>query len=103
VLICVFREATNLQKAVMKQIVNAIYPVYIKTLCDRSTNTIQASLLTVLLYLFTTYRTIEPAVLRERELNVREMAYDLMDFLVTIYDEIEELEHLGVASASPYS
>ena len=46
---------------------------------------------------------IEPEVLRERELEAREMAYDLMGLLFTIYDRIEELEHLGHATVNPYS
>jgi len=83
--------------------VNAIDPVYIKTLRDRSTNAIQASLPTVLVYLLTTYGTIEPEVLRERKLKVHKMAYGLMDPLVTIYNEIKELKHLGVAEVDPYS
>ena len=78
-LIRVLREVTDLQKAVIKQTVKAIYPVYIKTLRNRSTNTIQADVPTVLAYLFTTSVTIDPEVLRERELKVREMAYNLMN------------------------
>jgi len=54
-------------------------------------------------YLFTTYGTIGPEVLRERKLKVSEMAYDLMDPLVAIYGEIEELEHLSVTVVNPYS
>jgi len=46
---------------------------------------------------------IEPDVLREHELKVRDMAYNLMDPLVTIYDKIEELKHLGVTVVNPYS
>ena len=30
------------------------------------------------------------------------MAYNLMEPLITIYDEIEELEHLGVTVVNPY-
>ena len=102
-LIQVFREATDLQKAVIKQNIKTIDPIYIKTLRERNMNTIQANISTVLAYLFTTYGTIEPEVLREREPKVLEMTYTLMDLLVTIYNEIEELEHLGVAAINPYS
>ena len=75
--------------------VKTIDPVYIKTLRNRSTNTTQKDVPTVLDYLFTTYRTIELEILRERKLKVCEMAYDLVDLLVTIYDETKELENLG--------
>ena len=53
--------------------------------------------------MFTTYGTIELEVLGERKLEVCKIAYDLIDPLVTIYDEIEELEYLGIAAANPYS
>ena len=77
VIIRVFRKATDLQKAVTRQIVKARDPIYIKTLRDRSTNTIQVSVHMVLAYLFTTYGTIEPEVLRGRKLKFREMAHAL--------------------------
>ena len=54
-------------------------------------------------YLFTTYGTIGPEVLRERKLKVSEMAYDLLDPLVAFYDEIEELGNLSVTMVNPYS
>jgi len=46
---------------------------------------------------------IEPELLRTCELKVHEMAYDLMDLLVTVYDEIEEFEHLIHATIHLYS
>ena len=67
----------------------AIDLVYIKTLRGRSANTIQVDVPMVLVYLFTTYGMIYPEVLRERKLKVREMAYNLMDPLVTTYNEIK--------------
>ena len=70
VLIRVFCKVKDLQKTVIKQIVKDIYTVYIKTLYDRRTNTIQADVPMVLAYLFTTYGTIEPKFLRERKLKV---------------------------------
>ena len=69
-LIRVFREAIDLQKAIMKQIVKDIYSVYIKTIRESNTNTIQANLPMVLAYLLTIYGTIESEVLRESKLKV---------------------------------
>jgi len=53
-------------------------------LCERNTDTIQASVPTALAYLLTIYGMIDPEVLRDRELKVREMAYSLIESLVTI-------------------
>ena len=60
-------------------------PVYINILHNRSINTIQCDVTAALAYLFITYGKIESEVLREREIKVHEMAYKLMDPLVTIY------------------
>ena len=81
---------------------NIIDTVYIKTLRNRSANKIQVDVSMVLSYLFTTYGTTETEVLRECKLKIREMAYDLMEPLVTIYDKIEELEHLKIAAVHLY-
>ena len=53
-------------------------------------------------YLFTIYSVTEPKVLRERELKVLETVCDIMDLLVSFYDEIKELGHLGHASQKLY-
>ena len=82
----VFQDVTGLPKTITEQIVKALYPVYINTLSNRRTNTIQVDVTTVIDYFFTTYGMIEPEVLREHKLKVREMDYELMDPLVTIYD-----------------
>ena len=83
-LIRVFREVTDLQKAITKQNVKDIDPVYIKTLFNMSTNIIQADVPAVIAYIFTTYGMIEPELLREQKLKVCEMAYDLMDPFIAI-------------------
>ena len=57
----------------------------------------------LLAYLFTRYGTIGQKVLRESKLKVRETAYDIMDPLVIIYNEVEELGHLGHVAQNPYS
>jgi len=48
----VFRAVAELPKFISKQIVKAIDPVYIKPLRNRNTNTIQADVPVVLVYLF---------------------------------------------------
>ena len=49
-----------------------------------NTNIIQADVLTVLAYLFTTYGSIDPEVLREQKFKVCQISYDLMEPLVAI-------------------
>jgi len=74
-----------------------------KTLWNRNKNTIQANLSALLASIFTIYGTIEPEVLRECKLKIREMSYELMDPLVTIYNKIEELDYLGHTAFNVYS
>ena len=90
-------------KAIDHGYIKTLHEGFIKTLHKKNLITIQASVPTVLAYLFTTYGRIETEVLRERKLKVHEMAYDLMDSLVTIYDGIKGLEHLCIAVANPHS
>ena len=103
VIIRVFHEVTDLQKVVIKQIFKDIDFAYIKTMCNRNTSTIQADVQVVLAYLFTTYGMIEPEVSREHKLKGCEMVYDLMDTLVTSYNNIEELEYLSHATVNSCS
>ena len=92
-----------MKKIITKQIVKANDPIYLKMRCSRATNTVEIDVPMVFSYLFTTYGTIEPEVLREHELKVHEMVYEFMDPIISLYNEIEELGHLGHALKNAFS
>ena len=98
-----FREANDVEQRIIKQIVQAIDPTYLKTLRDPNTNTITCNIPRIFAYLFTNYGLIEDSHLTEAEAKLRSFQYDLLDPLVKIFDEVEELQHLGNAAVDPYS
>ena len=68
-----FRETVNVEKAMIKQIVQAIDHQYLDTLRNRTTDSIDVPIVTVLTHLFTKYGSIDDDVLAHKEKLVREM------------------------------
>ena len=97
-----FRETVNVEKAMIKQIVHAIDAKFLDTLRNRTTDSIDQPIVTILEYLFTKYGNIDDDALAHKEKLVREMQYNVQDPLITIYKEVEDLEDLGKASSNPY-
>ena len=80
----------------------AVEPTYMKILRDVNTNTITCDIPTILNRLFTNYGLIEDKVLSKTENKIRTMQYNLLDPLVKVFDNVEELHHLGHAAQDPY-
>ena len=98
-----FREVTDVEKTIIKQIVEAIDEKYIKSIRDRVTNTIKISLIQILEFLFDRYGIVEDDDLREKEEQMRQFSYDISDPIVEIFNPIEDLEEFGVAANDPYT
>ena len=49
-------------------------------------------------FLFDRYRTIEDKDLREKEEEVKEIKYELVDPIIKFFNVIEDLRDLGVAA-----
>ena len=98
-----FREVDDVEKCIIKQLVQALDSKFLKSLRNRSTNAIAHNLQTIFAHLFTKYGTIEDEVLTEEEEKLRDTEYNILDPLVTVFDQIEELQHLGNAAQNPYS
>ena len=97
-----FHETIDIQKALAKKIVQMIDATYIHTICDRKTNTITENIQKVLAHLIQRYGIVEADTLSNREQKVRELAYNLLDPLVTVYTEVKDLEQLAIATWNPY-
>jgi len=63
----VFRETINVQKALTKQIIQAIEPKYFNALRNRTTNTISVDVQTIFAHIVCRYRTVEDDTLAEKE------------------------------------
>jgi hypothetical protein len=98
-----FREVTDVEKTIIKQIVEVIDEKYIKSIRDRVTNTIKISLIQILEFLFDRYGIVEDDDLREKEEQMRQFSYDISDPIVEIFNPIEDLEEFGIAANDPYT
>ena len=70
---------------------------------DRTTCTIQRIILEFLEFLFERCGQIEDKDLREKEEEIKELTYELVDPIINIFNEIEDLRYLGVAADNKYS
>ena len=98
-----FREVTDVEKTIVKQIVEVIDPKYLKSIRDRVTNTITKSLVEILDFLFERYGIVEDDDLRDEEEEMRQFTYDISDPIVEIFNKIEDLEEFGIAANDPYT
>ena len=66
----IFREKNDVEQRIIKQIVQAVYATYMKTLRDVNTNTTTCNIPTILNHLFTNYVLIEDNALSKAEKNL---------------------------------
>jgi hypothetical protein len=98
-----WREVVDIERALIKQIVQAVESKYLKALRNSTTNSINKTMPDIFRYLFKKFGAIDSEQLLTEERTVRDMVYSLQDPLVTLYDAIEELERLGDAADNPYT
>ena len=98
-----FREVQDVEKCLVKQLVAAIDPTYLKSLRNRITNSITADIPTIIEHLKTNFAAIEPEEITARTKKVLDISYNLMDPLITIFDEIEDLEVFANAAGNPFT
>jgi translation initiation factor 2B subunit (eIF-2B alpha/beta/delta family) len=98
-----WREVVDVERALIKQIVQAVEPKYLKAMRNSTTNSITKTIPQIFQYLFKKFGNIDSEQLMTEERAVRDMVYNLQDPLVTMYDAIDELERLGVAAENPYT
>jgi len=91
------------EKTIIKQIVAAINKKYLKTLRNQLTNSITSTAPQVIRHLKDRYGVVPPDVLANTERGVRELHYDLREPISTIFDEIEDLELLGIEAKIAYT
>ena len=92
-----FKEIASVEKAIKNQIVDAIDKRYVKTLIDRPTRKIQ-EMISKLLDFFGRYGKIWDEDLREKEEEIKELKYELVDIIVNVFNEIEDLRDLVVVA-----
>ena len=101
--ITVFQEYSLMQRALIKQICQAVDPQYIAALRNRVTGQIPQNCLDILQYLFSIYGKVTPAQLVAEEDAVKTIQYDTRVPIDTIFNAIEDLQELAMLSMTPYS
>ena len=99
----VFREDVDVEKALLKQLVQAVPEVYIKPFRNQYSNAIDLPISTVLTSLFTTYGDIQDEILQENTEKLRERIFNISDPLVVLFNEIQELKALSIAADNEYT
>ena len=99
----VFREADNVEKALKKQLAEAMPELYLKRFRNRQTNTLTASIPDILEYLFQNYGDISDTDLSEAEKSLKEKMFDITQPMIVLYNAIQDLQDLAIAANNAYS
>lgn len=87
----------------IKQIVQVHDPTYLNAHLNFTTSIATDDVHTILAYLFLQYGAVEVEILSERELNVCKMQYNILDPLVTMYNDMKDPKLWGFATNNLYS
>lgn len=91
----VYKEVTNLEKALIKQIVQAINAEYLKALRNSTNNTITLQIINLLTYLFNMYRYVAPSKVEIVEQKLKTLYWNPYNPLVLLYNSIEDFKSLA--------
>ena len=101
--IFMFKEIVNIEKCLIKQLVQAVPDVYLKRFRNHISNSITTPLPDILASLFTTYGEIEDDVLIEKKSQLENKVYDINEPLTVMYNDVEDLLELSTAANNTYS
>ena len=99
----VFREVVELEKTLLKQLVQALPALYTKSFRNQHSNSITTPISDVLTTLIRTYGKVSDEELQQETAALRSKIFDISEPLVAMYDEIEELKALSIAAESEYT
>ena len=99
----VFCEVDNVEKALKKQLADALPELYLKRFRNRHTNTLTNTLPVVLDYLFQTYGEITDEELKLVEDNLKSRVFDITQPMAVMYNELQDLQDLATAANNAFS
>ena len=97
-----WREYTNLQQALKKQLINSLDPVYLRARKDRNTGFAKVSLRDLLQFLFDNYGQITPIKLANNNEQIK-TAWDPNTPFEMLIDQIENCQDLADAGNQPFT
>ena len=89
------------EKALVAQIVEAIDPIYIRSLLNRATGQYSTNIRAVITHLFSTYGKITPQQVKAFEQTIYAMHYDISQPVDVVFNTIEDLADLADHGNSP--
>ena len=98
-----FREVVDVEKSLIKQLVQAVPKVYIKPFRNQYSNSINIPLSSILNTLLTTYGKVQDDTLQEVTEKLRECIFDLSEPLVVLFNEVEYLKDLLITVDNEYT
>ena len=94
----VFRETLQVERALIKQIVAAVDPEYLRELRDELTNTIILPVPEILDHLITCYGQVDSEALDKEEQKMKTYLWNISDPPVHFFNKIEELASMAIAA-----
>ena len=92
-----------MSKVLLKQLSHAVPEIYLKCFKDPNSNAFNATIQTILEYLFTTYGKITDDELREKEVNLSAQVFDITQPMIQLYDAVKNLQQIAKASLNDYT
>jgi hypothetical protein len=83
------------EKALIALLVEAIDPIYLRALLNRTTGQYSSDIRAVLLHLFATHGKVTPQQIKTKELNIYNMSFDISQPVDTVFNVIEDLSDLA--------
>ena len=93
----------NVEKALQRHIQDAIEDKYLESLIDEDTQLINADIPDILQYLFETYGKVPSEEVKQKEIEIRAMAFHPADPMILLYNPIEKLKTMGEAANIAYT
>jgi len=94
----VFRETLQVERALIKRIVAAVEPEYLRELRDELTNTIVLPVPQILDNLITCYGQVDSEALDKEDQNMKSYMWNISDPPVHFFNHIEELASMAIAA-----
>ena len=99
--IAMFRQTVDVEKALKKQVVDAIDKLHLKELCVSQTDTITKTVAEFLTHIFASYVLVDATKIAKEEQKVALMVWNLNDPPVIVYNAVDKLVALAEAGNIP--
>ena len=98
-----FDIQVSTEHALIAQVVEAIEPPYLQALLNTTTGRHTDSIRDLLAHLFTTYGRVTPQQVRQRELEVSNMHFDLSLPVDTVFNAVDAVADLAEHAGYPHT